>query len=55
MPGRRAIALDLPGHGDPRMPPTYDLEIDRERIRAAILEAGLRDPILVGHSAAPPR
>jgi pimeloyl-ACP methyl ester carboxylesterase len=50
-PGRRAIALDLPGHGGSPDAASYDLETTVERIRAAILDAGLRDPILVGHSA----
>jgi pimeloyl-ACP methyl ester carboxylesterase len=50
-PGRRAIALDLPGHGESPDAPSYGLEATVGRIRAAILEAGLRDPILVGHSA----
>jgi pimeloyl-ACP methyl ester carboxylesterase len=50
-PGRRAIALDLPGHGESPDALSYGLETTVERIRAAILEAGLRDPILVGHSA----
>jgi len=50
-PGRRAISLDLPGQGESPDAPPYDLEAIGEHIRAAILEAGLRDPILVGHSA----
>jgi pimeloyl-ACP methyl ester carboxylesterase len=50
-PGRRAVALDLPGHGESPDAPSYGLEAIVERVRAAILEAGLRDPILVGHSA----
>jgi pimeloyl-ACP methyl ester carboxylesterase len=50
-PGRRAIALDLPGHGESPDAASYRLETTVERIRAAILDAGLRDPILVGHSA----
>ena len=50
-PGRRAIALDLPGHGDSSDASTYALEATVERIHASIVEAGLRDPILVGHSA----
>jgi pimeloyl-ACP methyl ester carboxylesterase len=50
-PGRRAIALDLPGHGESPDASTYKLEATVERVCAAILEAGLRDPILVGHSA----
>jgi pimeloyl-ACP methyl ester carboxylesterase len=50
-PGRRAITLDLPGHGDSPDASSYDVETTVERIRAAVVEAGLRDPILVGHSA----
>jgi pimeloyl-ACP methyl ester carboxylesterase len=50
-PARRAVALDLPGHGESPDAPTYALESTVERIRTAILEAGLRDPILIGHSA----
>jgi pimeloyl-ACP methyl ester carboxylesterase len=50
-PGRRAIALDLPGHGESPDASTYGLEATVERVRAAILEAGLRGPVLVGHSA----
>jgi pimeloyl-ACP methyl ester carboxylesterase len=50
-PGRRAIALDLPGQGESPDAPSYDVETTVERIRSAILDAGLQDPILVGHSA----
>ena len=50
-PGRRAIALDLPGHGESADASSYTVEVTVERVRAAIVEAGLRDPILVGHSA----
>jgi pimeloyl-ACP methyl ester carboxylesterase len=50
-PRRRAIALDLPGHGGSPDASSYTLEVTVERVHAAIIEAGLRDPILVGHSA----
>jgi pimeloyl-ACP methyl ester carboxylesterase len=50
-PGRRGIALDLPGHGESPDASSYTLEVTVERVHAAIVEAELRDPILVGHSA----
>jgi pimeloyl-ACP methyl ester carboxylesterase len=50
-PGRRAIALDLPGHGDSPDSPPYALDEIVERVHAAILEAGLEEPVMVGHSA----
>lgn len=50
-PGRRAIALDLPGHGDSPDSPPYALETIVERVHAAVVDAGLEDPIVVGHSA----
>jgi pimeloyl-ACP methyl ester carboxylesterase len=50
-PGRRAITLDLPGHGESPDASSYSLEVTVERVRAAIADAGLHDPILVGHSA----
>ena len=50
-PGRRALALDLPGHGDSPDAPSYSMEALVERIHAAVLEANLEDPVVVGHSA----
>ena len=50
-PGRRAIAVDLPGHGESPDASSYSLEVTVERVHTAIVDAGLRDPILVGHSA----
>ena len=51
-PGRRAIAIDLPGHGSSPDAPSYMLEALVERVHAAVEDAGLVDPVLVGHSAA---
>lgn len=50
-PGRRAIALDLPGHGDSPDAPSYSVEAIVERVRAAVVEAHMEDPVVVGHSA----
>jgi pimeloyl-ACP methyl ester carboxylesterase len=51
-PGRRAIALDLPGHGNSPDAISYTVEALVERVHAAIDEAGLEAPVVVGHSAA---
>ncbi|HEY3334007.1 MAG TPA: alpha/beta hydrolase [Candidatus Limnocylindrales bacterium] len=51
-PGRRAIALDLPGHGDSPDAPSYMLDELVERVHAAVEDAGLEAPVVVGHSAA---
>ena len=51
-PGRRAIALDLPGHGDSPDAPSYMLDALVERVHAAVEAAGLEAPVLIGHSAA---
>lgn len=50
-PGRRALALDLPGHGDSPDAPSYSMEAIVERVHAAVVEAHLDDPVVVGHSA----
>jgi pimeloyl-ACP methyl ester carboxylesterase len=51
-PGRRAIAIDLPGHGGSPDATSYTVEALVERVHAAIDEAGLEAPVVVGHSAA---
>jgi len=50
-PGRRALALDLPGHGDSPDSASYTILALVERVHAAIGEAGLEDPVVIGHSA----
>jgi pimeloyl-ACP methyl ester carboxylesterase len=50
-PGRRAFAIDLPGHGESPDEAAYDLSATVARIRDVVVEAGLDDPVLVGHSA----
>jgi pimeloyl-ACP methyl ester carboxylesterase len=49
-PGRRAVALDLPGHGDSPDAPSYTIPAVAARVHAAIVDAGLHNPVLVGHS-----
>jgi pimeloyl-ACP methyl ester carboxylesterase len=51
-PGRRAIAIDLPGHGDSPDAPSYLPEATAERVHDAVEAAGLVAPVVVGHSAA---
>ena len=50
-PGRRVFAVDLPGHGESPDGAAYDLTATVARIRDVVVEAGLVDPVLVGHSA----
>jgi pimeloyl-ACP methyl ester carboxylesterase len=49
-PGRRAVALDLPGHGESPKAASYSMASVVERVHAAIVDAGLDAPVVVGHS-----
>jgi pimeloyl-ACP methyl ester carboxylesterase len=51
-PGRRVLALDLPGHGQSPVRPAYDSETEARAVYDAVVAAGLDDPVVVGHSAA---
>ena len=51
-PDRRALAFDLPGHGDSPDATSYSFEAVLNAVRSAIVEAGLDAPVMVGHSAA---
>jgi pimeloyl-ACP methyl ester carboxylesterase len=50
-PGRRVLALDLPGHGESPAWAGYDMEGLADGVHRAVDEAGLKAPVLVGHSA----
>jgi pimeloyl-ACP methyl ester carboxylesterase len=50
-PGRRVLAIDLPGHGDSPEQPTYGLEQIADQVHGAVEGAGLDAPVVVGHSA----
>lgn len=49
-PGRRVLALDLPGHGDSPGWPAYDVETLTEGVHRAVEAASLAPPVVVGHS-----
>ena len=51
-PGRRAMALDLPGHGASPGWPSYDIESLARGVHHAVEEAALHSPVVVGHSIA---
>ncbi|MGH3246335.1 MAG: alpha/beta fold hydrolase [Trebonia sp.] len=50
-PGRRVVAIDLPGHGQSPDQATYDPAALAEQLHRAALAAGLTAPIVAGHSA----
>jgi pimeloyl-ACP methyl ester carboxylesterase len=49
-----AIAVDLPGHGGSPALPEHDLETVAAAIHAAVQDAGMESPIVVGHSIGGP-
>lgn len=48
--GRRAVALDLPGHGGSARRDSYDLREVADVLHGAVTAAGANKPVLVGHS-----
>ena len=51
-PGRRLVAIDLPGHGQTPDRASYELPKIAEQVHRAVLEADLFAPVVVGHSDA---
>ena len=51
-PGRRVLALDLPGHGASEGWPLYDVASIARGVHRAVEEAQLQSPVVVGHSIA---
>jgi pimeloyl-ACP methyl ester carboxylesterase len=47
---RRVIAFDLPGHGESAALPQRGLSPVVDAIHAGVVDAGLRPPVVVGHS-----
>jgi pimeloyl-ACP methyl ester carboxylesterase len=51
-PGRRVMALDLPGHGESAGWSSYGVESVADGIHRAVDQAQLGSPVVVGHSIA---
>jgi pimeloyl-ACP methyl ester carboxylesterase len=49
-PGRRVLALDLPGHGASGSWPSYDMESLAQGVHRAVEAAQIEAPVVVGHS-----
>ncbi|HEX3393352.1 MAG TPA: alpha/beta hydrolase [Acidimicrobiales bacterium] len=51
-PGRRVLAIDLPGHGGSPRWQAYDTESVADGVHRAVTAAGIQSPVVVGHSLA---
>jgi pimeloyl-ACP methyl ester carboxylesterase len=54
LPGRRVLAVDLPGHGASPMPDRRGLSAAVDAVHEAVMEAGVNRPVMVGHSIGGP-
>ncbi|WP_232050052.1 alpha/beta fold hydrolase [Actinoplanes sp. OR16] len=50
LPGRRVLALDLPGHGQSPSQKSYRMPGVADLVNRAVVAAGIDRPIIVGHS-----
>ena len=54
-PGKRVIALDLPGHGQSDKPKLdYSMDLFARSVDAVMKKAGVKRAVLVGHSMGTP-
>lgn len=51
---RSMVVVDLPGHGRSRLKERFSFELAAEAVERAIADAGLHQPVLVGHSMGGP-
>ena len=52
--GRTTLVVDLPGHGRSLLEERFTFDLAAEAVNAAIADAGLARPVLVGHSMGGP-
>jgi pimeloyl-ACP methyl ester carboxylesterase len=51
---RTMVVVDLPGHGRSQLDEPFSFELAAEAVHGAVIHAGLKRPVLVGHSMGGP-